>query len=54
MEEILNQFDHEKFPYFFNYLEEVKSKDILESKLVIHKYENREFMVRITPYYKHI
>lgn len=54
MSQVIKKFNHAKFPYFFSYAEKVNSKDVLHSRLVIHKFEKREMIIHISPYYKPI
>lgn len=54
MSKVIEKLNNDRFPYFFSLAEKVNSKDVLQSRLVIHKFENREMLIKIFPYYKPI
>ncbi|GEM_PF-6837511 len=54
MEEINKKLDKNFYPLFIRFATKIKKKDILQSKIVIKKYQEKEVQIPIKPYHKPI
>ena len=54
MEKINIILNVEYYPLFFRFLTKIKKEDVYKNKIILNKYDNKQIVSHVIPYYKPI